>query len=224
MNRGLSGKSCILSGSLFGGAFTWAVTIDNHCARVMMSLLFHGPSQLDTTPHTMNTLVMLIVDIMRLRAAPQDLPHSRFLMMLCIAAYLLMGLVISLLDQTFGLALMSAGIDTALLIGLAYLALWIRNYQGRAVQTVTAFAATGTVFELIGWPLVAYLQQTSADDPSSLSLLLLLLIVWNISVIGHILRHAVDIPMWVGTGVALLYIYTSIRVMVALQIAGAATG
>jgi hypothetical protein len=30
--------------------------------------------------------------------------------------------------------------------------------------------------------------------------------------------------MWVGTGVALLYIYTSIRVMVALQIAGTATG
>lgn len=169
----------------------------------------------------MNALLILIINIMRLRAAPQDLPYSRFLMLACVGAYLLMGLVISLLDQGFGLALLSAGIDTGLLIGLAYLALWIRNYQGRTVQTVTAFAATGTLFELIGWPLVAYLQQS---DGSSLSILLLLLIIWNISVIGHILRHAVDVPMWVGTGVALLYIYTSIRVMVALQIAGAATG
>ncbi len=172
----------------------------------------------------MNALVILIFNIMRLRAAPQDLPHSRFLMLLCIGAYLLMGLVIASLDQSLGLALLSSGIDTTLLIGLAWLALWIRGYQSRIIQTVTAFAATGTLFELIGWPLVAYLQQSSADDPSSLSFLLLVLIIWNIGVIGHILRHAVSVPMWVGTGIALLYIYTSIRVMVALQIAGAATG
>lgn len=172
----------------------------------------------------MNALIMLVINIMRLRAAPQNLPHSWFLMTLCIGVYLLMGVVISLLDLNFGLALVSASIDTVLLIGLAWLALWIRGYKGRAVQTITAFAATGTLFELIGWPLVAYLHQVSAEDPSSLSLLLLILIIWNISVIGHILRHAIDVPMWVGTGVALLYIYTSIRVMVALQIAGTATG
>jgi hypothetical protein len=172
----------------------------------------------------MNALFILIINIMRLRAAPQDLPYSRFLMLVCVGAYLCMGLVISLLDQDFGLALLSAGVDTVLLLGLAYLALWIRNFQARAVQTITAFAATGTIFELIGWPVVAYLQTTSADDPSSLSLLLLALIIWNITVIGHILRHAIEVPMWVGTGVALLYIYTSIRVMVALQIAGTATG
>lgn len=172
----------------------------------------------------MNALLILIINIMRLRAAPQDLPCSRFLMMLCLGSYLLAGLAISLLDQTFGLALLSAGIDTVLFIGLAVLALWIRGYKGRTLQTVTAFTATGTLFELIGWPLVVYLQQTSADDPSSLSLLLLVLIVWNIVVIGHILRHAVDVPMWIGTGVALLYIYTSIRVMIALQIAGTAVG
>ena len=172
----------------------------------------------------MNALLMLIFNLMRLKAAPQDLPCSRFLMLLCIGSYLLVGLGISLLDQDFGLALLSSCIDTALLVGLAYLALWIRGYQGRSIQTVTAFTATGTLFEIIGWPLVAYLQQTSADNPSNLSILLLVLIVWNIVVIGHILRHAVAVPMWIGTGIALLYIYTSIRVMVALQIAGTAVG
>ena len=150
--------------------------------------------------------------------------RCRFLMMLCIGCYLLVGLSISLLDQTFGLAFLSAAVDTVLLIGLAYLALWIRGYQGRTIQTVTAFAATGTLFEIIGLPLVAYLQSLNADNPSSLSILLLVLIVWNIMVIGHILRHAVDVPIWIGTGIALLYIYTSIRVMIALQIAGATVG
>jgi len=172
----------------------------------------------------MNALIALIFNIMRLRAAPQDLPHSRFLMLLSISGYLLMGIVIASLDQTFGLALLSAGIDTVLLTGLAWLALWIRGFQGRFIQTVTAFAATGTLFEFAGWPLTVYLHHASADNSGSLSILLLALIIWNISVIGHILRHAVDVPMWVGTGIALLYIYTSIRVMIALQIAGAATG
>lgn len=172
----------------------------------------------------MKALLTLLINIMRLKAAPQNLPCSRFLMLFCIGSYLLMGLVISLLDQSFGLALLSAGVDTVLLIGLAYLALWVRGYQGRAIQTIIAFTSTGTLFELMGWPLVAYLQQTSADNPSNLSLLLLVLIVWNITVIGHILRHAVDVSIWIGTGIALLYIYTSIRVMVALQIAGASVG
>ncbi len=168
----------------------------------------------------MTALLTLLISIMRLKAAPQDLPCSRFLMIFCVSSYLLMGMVISLLDQRFGLALLSAGIDTVLLIGLAYLALWIRGYQGRAIQTITAFTSTGTLFELMGWPLVAYLQQGSADNPSNLSILLLALIIWNITVIGHILRHAVDVSIWIGTGIALLYIYTSIRVMVTLQIAG----
>jgi hypothetical protein len=168
----------------------------------------------------MTALISLFFNIMRLKAAPQDLPCSRFLMSLCIGSYLLVGLGVSLLDQGLGLALVSALVDTALLIGLAYLALWIRNYQARFVQTVTAFTGTGTLFELMGWPLVAWLQQNSSSGASSLSLLLLLLIIWNIVVIGHILRHAVEIPMWVSSGVAVMYVYTSIRVMVALQIAG----
>ncbi len=172
----------------------------------------------------MNALATLIISIMRMRAAPQDLPHSWFLMLLCTGTYLFMGIVISMLDQSIALSLLSAGIDTVMLIGLAYLALWIRGYQGRSVQTVTALTATGTLFELISWPLVAYLQQTSADDPSSLSLLLLLLIIWSIAVIGHILRHAIDVTIWLGVGISLLYVYTSMRVMVALHIAGATTG
>jgi len=170
----------------------------------------------------MNALIILILNIMRLRAAPQDLPHSRFLMLLFVGSYLLMGIIISLLDQTLGLSLLSAGIDTAMLVGLAYLALWIRGYQGRTVQTVTALVATGTLFEIISYPLVAYLQQTSVDNPSNLSILLLLLIIWNIAVIGHILRHAIDVALWLGIGISLLYVYTSMRVMVALHIAGVA--
>lgn len=167
----------------------------------------------------MLNLIKLFVDLCLLKAAPQDLPYSRFLMLLSIVCYFLVGFAVSLQDESFGLAAVSAGVDTGLLVGLAYLGLWMRDYMSRSTKTVTAFAATGTLFELMGWPLVAYLQQLGEGEGSFFSLLLLVLIIWNIVVIGNILKHALDLPMWAGTGVALLYIYTSLRVMTVLYVA-----
>ena len=166
----------------------------------------------------MIALLKVFIDLCRLKAAPQDLPYSQFLMMLTIAAYLLLGLGISLMEQSPGLALLSAGVDTGLMIGLAYLALRTKNVGERFVQTTTALCGTGAIFELASWPLVGILQ-AGDDSTSSLSLLLLLFFVWIIAVIGNILRHALEMPLWLGIGISLLYVYTSLRVMLALQIA-----
>lgn len=163
---------------------------------------------------------MKFLDLCRLRAGPQDLPYSPFLMLLGTAIYALVGLGVSLLDQRMGLAIISTTVDTLLLLALTWLGLWVRDYRPRTVQTITALTGTGVLFGLMGWPLIAWLQQIGEDTPSSLSLLLLALIIWNIAVIGNILRHALELPMWLGTGVALLYVYTSLRVMSVLHLAG----
>jgi hypothetical protein len=168
----------------------------------------------------MTRLLSLFAHLCLLRAAPQQLPHSSFLMLLALGGYFLVGLSISLMQQDLGPALLSSAVDLGLLVGLARLALWITNKGARAVQTVTALAGTGTLFELMAWPLITLLQTSTQGTSSGLSLLLLLLIVWNIVVIGHILRHALDLAMWLASGIALFYIYTSMRVMSALYIAG----
>lgn len=168
----------------------------------------------------MKALFMIFIDLCRLRGGPQDLPHSPFLLLVSIASYALVGLGVSLLDQSPGLAMLSVLVDTGLLLSLAWLGLWVRNHPARLVQTLTALTGTGTLFGLLGWPLIAWLQQIGENTPSSLALLLLALVIWNIAVIGNILRHALDLPIWLGSGVALLYVYTSIRVMSALHIAG----
>jgi len=168
----------------------------------------------------MFAILKLFVELCRFRSAPQDLPFSRFLMMLSIGAYFIVGLFISNGEQTFGLAIVTTSVDTGLLVSLAYLGLWVRDSIPRAVQTVTALAGTGALFELAGWPLVSFLQTLEEGQTSVLSLLLFVLIIWNITVIGHILKHALELPMWIGTGIALLYIYTSLRVMSVLYVAG----
>ena len=169
----------------------------------------------------MSALLQIFIDLCRLRGGPQDLPASRFLMLFSAAAYLLVSLGVSLHEQPPGLALLSAMVDTGLLAALAGVSLWILNKTPRFTQTFTALAGTGTLFGLMGWPLIAWLQTLPEGEPSNLFLLLLGLIIWNIVVIGHILRHALDMVMWASSTIAMFYIYLSIRVMSALYIAGA---
>ena len=168
----------------------------------------------------MTALLKLFIDLCRLRTAPQEVPHSQLLLLLTAASYFLVALGVSLLDQSLGLALISAAVDTALLAALAYISLWITGHHERLRQTLIALLGTGTLFGLLGWPVIAMLQQVPEGQTSNLGLVLLGLIIWNIVVIGHILRHALDMAMWIASGIALFYIYTSIRVMSALYIAG----
>ncbi len=168
----------------------------------------------------MTTLLLLFIDLCRLRRGPQDVPASRFLMMLTAGGYFVIGLAVSLLEQPPGLAILSAAVDTLMLAALAWLSLWIIGKTARFTQTYTALAGTGILFGLMGWPLVAFLQGLPQGQGSSLSLLLLGLVIWNIVVIGHILRHALGLMMWAASGLALFYVYLSIRVMSALYIAG----
>jgi hypothetical protein len=141
-------------------------------------------------------------------------------MTLCVGSYFIAGFAVAIDDQAFGQSIIIASVDTSLLVALAYLGLWARDSIPRATQTITALAGTGTLFELLGWPLVTYLQTLQEGETSGLALLLPVLVIWNIAVIGNILKHALEIPMWIGTGIALLYIYTAIRVMSVLYIAG----
>jgi len=168
----------------------------------------------------MTALLRYFIDLCRLRAAPQDLPCSRPLMLLSLGSYFGIALGVSLVEQPAGPALVAALVDTTLLSALAWLSLWVVGKTPRFTQTLTALAGSGSLFGLLGWPLIALLQHVPQGEPTSLSLPLLGLIIWNIVVIGHILRHALEMAMWVASGIALFYVYVSIRVMSALYIAG----
>lgn len=166
----------------------------------------------------MNALALIFINLCRLRAGPQDLPYSPLLLGLSILGYALVGLGVALLDQALNWALISTGVDTLLLLGLAWLGLWVRERLPRAVQTMTALTGTGMLFGLMGWPVIGWLQRMGDNPSSLLALILFLLIIWNIAVIGNILRHALDLPLWLGAGVALLYVYTTLRVMSILHL------
>lgn len=165
----------------------------------------------------MGKLLRRYVEICLLRAAPQDLPASLFLLGLSLAAYFIVGVGISLRNLDLPAAAALVVLDTALLAGLLFLLLWVRDLPNRYLQTITALLGTGVILELIAWPLLAWQQQAMVDNAATTglvvsSLLLWVWLFWNLMVIGHILRHALSTLLPVGVGLGLLYMFISFSI------------
>lgn len=167
----------------------------------------------------------IFVDLCLLRANPQDLPYSLSLELLTLLVYTALSYVLALSSTTPGTALLAALVDVGMLIGLAYAGLWILDLKNRLIKLVTALAGSGAAWQLVALPVMSLLSD--AKDTlgegmlAALSYLLLLaLIAWAIFIIGHILRHALNLKFPFALGVAVLYVYTSMRVGSALFVAG----
>ncbi len=161
-------------------------------------------------------ILRIFLRIAVLRANPQDIPHFRWLAILAVLSYGLMSLTISLAQPIpVDKAVFSAVMDTGILMGLAWAVLWIKNLPQRRVQTIAALAGTGTLFEILTWPLQVFLVQLGDATTvlgSLAALAVLMIAAWQIVTIGHILRHALDISFPIGAGIAVLYAIFSIKV------------
>lgn len=164
------------------------------------------------------------VDMCRLRANPQDLPHSVSLGMLTLAIYTALSYLMALWVTAPDTAMLVALIDVGMLAGLAYSSVWILSLQSRATQLITALAGTGVLWQLVALPVIGMLSGTTEQGAESTTagfgyLIFVALIAWIIAIIGHILRHALNMNFLFALGIAVLYVYTSMRVSSALLIA-----
>jgi hypothetical protein len=153
-------------------------------------------------------LLNVFVDICLLRAGPQDLPASSFLVLVTALLSLLTGTLV--IVGTFGsldTALAAQLLDILLLLGLLKLGLQLTDKSARYLQTAAALFGSGALINLVTMPL----QLLESGDPrvstaSELSgLFYLVLIIWALVVVGHIVRHALGIRMAAGIMIALGY-------------------
>ncbi|MCB1857548.1 MAG: hypothetical protein KDI63_04720 [Gammaproteobacteria bacterium] len=158
----------------------------------------------------MRQLLNIFVDMCLLRAAPQDLPASPFLLGMTLLAGLVTGTVV--IVETFGglaNALLAQLLDFLLLLSLLWVALGMVRHRARFLQAATALCGSGVVINLVIMPL----QLLLTTDPSGsltgeLAVLLYLgLIAWSLVVVGHIVRHAFEFPLWGGILVAMNYFF-----------------
>lgn len=150
----------------------------------------------------MLNIFKLYVDICLLRAGPQDLPATQSVLTLSLLAYTATSIALTVTTQSFGSAVVYGLADTLTLAALTYTLLIVRRLPQRLTQTLSALAGTGVVIGLFALPLV--LVQNAPP------LLLLLITVWSLTVIGHILRHALNVSLPMGILASMGYLLASL--------------
>ncbi|OGT31651.1 MAG: hypothetical protein A2W28_09025 [Gammaproteobacteria bacterium RBG_16_51_14] len=148
-------------------------------------------------------------DICCFRKNPQDLPKSNVLLSLSVAGYILASAMLALLSAQIVNATLAGVIEALLVMVFTYGLLQFGNKTERWSQTVTALAGTGIVISLIALPLY-YLGSSLGQEGTGQSiglLLLIVLIIWNIAIMAHIFRHALQTTIGLGIIIAISYIW-----------------
>ena len=142
-----------------------------------------------------------------LRANPQDLPGSSALALASLAAYGVMDVVGVLDIIPPASALMAAAVDTLMLVAATHLALRWRRFENRFSQTLAALAGCGALLSLAAWVVARLAAGSISPDWIWVPFL-----VWYTVVFGHVLRHALSIPMAAGIAASFLYLMLSMSV------------
>lgn len=161
------------------------------------------------------------------RAGPQDLPYSTTLATRLSVALVGLGVAGMVLQGTdSGRIPLRVVMIIAFLLLPAWLLLRWRGLSPRYVQTLTAIAGVGVLYNVLALPLVVSLasrQDAIGTDPglALVSWLLLALTLWRLLVSAHIWRHALSLPLSAGAIIALALFITQVVLARWLYLAGA---
>ncbi len=158
-------------------------------------------------------LLLAFFDICRLIKRPQDIPESKNLLTLCLVVYGLLSILLAMLSLSTDKAVLAGVLEVILIMVFTQALLQTRGKSLRWTQTVTALAGTGIIISLIALPLyiltgVGGSNEINSSASQVLGLLLLVsLACWNIVIMGHILRHALEVNFMLAIVLAITYIW-----------------
>ncbi len=163
---------------------------------------------------TLNLIGHTVLDICLLRRGPQDLPYSTTLLVIAVA---LSGLLGYPTMRALPPGTPTPGLDLILAMafgaGYLYLVLRFHGLATRFVQSATALFATDCVISGLSLPLL----ELGGTESQATMLGLTGLIIWNLVIIAHILRNALDASLGVGFAWALGYVMSSGLIMQAMH-------
>ncbi|MDR9433508.1 MAG: hypothetical protein RI539_05695 [Spiribacter sp.] len=152
------------------------------------------------------SIIQRFVGLVSLRAGPEDIPYSTGLLGLVIA--LAAGLNIPVIQQYTPDAQPLIHITLMVSYNAAFLwmALAIRRYGARFVQTATALFGADAIISLIALPILLIIGQPNETNALA-GLAFFALLIWNIAVVNHILRSALSLSGMISLGLTLVYIF-----------------
>jgi hypothetical protein len=158
------------------------------------------------------SVLQKLLSLLVLKSAPQDLPYSPRLLVQLMLAYILSGIVV--LQTTLNPEDILSGLLLGLLIQyvFTYSVLRALDKKARFVQTFCAILGIGILFNLLSWPVFSMLSDETAQEAmrSSMSLMFLLMISWEVLVKAHIFRHALEMRMFSALALSFSLFFISV--------------
>jgi hypothetical protein len=147
-----------------------------------------------------------------LRAHPSEFPPSTLLLVQVFALDVAVGSAYRAVTGNDGNLLISLGLN-GISLGLLFLLLNAFGQAARFVQTAGAMTALSVCVTLAMLPVSAALN-SSAEDAADLvtqilSLALISVVLWNLVIYAHILRHALNLGWWGGAMATLALIFAN---------------
>ena len=146
-------------------------------------------------------LVRSLLEMLRLRSGPQDMPGGWLIAAGLGLAYISQGFVADRIigdPDTAPRSLLAISVQFGIVASL----LNLRGFQSRIPQTISALAGTGFIFGLLS---LLILTRVEPGKPQpELALLYLFLFGWSLAVDAHIYRHSLSVKFGIGALMAVL--------------------
>ncbi len=154
--------------------------------------------------------------LVTLRAGPEQLPASAFLVRLTIVLHLLTGYLGLLGDWPAAKAASMAVVSTFIMLLAVQLLLWVYNRPERAMQTMAAQAGAEVMIGLIALPF-SWAFTTGDSVTPAMVLLLYGLLAWQLVVTARIYARALGVDGLVAGLLAVCYLLASLMAFDLLQ-------
>ena len=157
------------------------------------------------------SLLKLFWNICLFRQGPQDIPASTFLLRLLIILYAIVNSIILLLESGWQIMLLQLPLQLVLMTGFFWGLLRLYNQQKRYPQTISALLGCDVLISLCAFPPLIWMITVPTNNFSFL--LMLGIMVWQLAVIGHIVRQALSQHFYFAIGLAVVYVILSFKIM-----------
>lgn len=166
-------------------------------------------------PHGLRMMLRILdvfFQIALRRRGPEDLPDSRFLLLLSGCAYVLAQAFLG--APVYGASLTLARslvLDLLLLCGCLWGLLRLSGHSTRFRQTLTAVLGTGALVSLCMLPFNYWFNMPAEPGKVALGpgIGLLALISWSLIVNGHIFARALSRPFVAGLAISIFYFFVN---------------
>ncbi|AHE99322.1 hypothetical protein [Thioalkalivibrio paradoxus] len=166
-----------------------------------------------------------MLDILRLRGGPQNLPSDHGVLVFWMGASIVSGILVAAPLHGFPASVFLSALDLALLYLFVLTVLGLQGLTGRWLQTYTAMVGVSALLGLVMSGLLwLFPPDFEAEQVSPAGMVAYLaLVVWLLLVFGHILQQALNLgSRMTGVAIALGFlILSSVVTQFALGIASA---